>query len=51
MARFENLGVIKNEAIYDEERLNSFEKTIKGYIQNLSWTKEDIVKVVFYHDS
>ncbi len=47
MARFENLGVIKNEAIYDEERLNSFEKTIKGYIQNLSWTKEDIVKEFF----
>lgn len=47
MARFENLGVIKNEAIYDEEKLNSFEKTIKGYIQNLSWTKDDIVKEFF----
>lgn len=47
MERFENLGVIKNEAIYDEEKLNSFEKTIKGYIQNLSWTKEDIVKEFF----
>ncbi len=47
MQRFENLGVIKNEAIYDEEKLNNFEKTIKGYIENLSWTKEDIVKEFF----
>lgn len=47
MERFENLGVIKNEAIYDEEKLKGFEKTIKGYIQNLSWTKEDIVKEFF----
>lgn len=47
MQRFENLGVIKNEAIYDEEKLNNFEKTIKGYIENLSWSKEDIVKEFF----
>lgn len=47
MQRFENLGVIKNDAIYDEEKLNSFEKTIKGYIENLSWTKENIVKEFF----
>ena len=47
MKRFENLGVIKNEAIYNEEKLNSFEKTIKSYIENLSWTKEDIVKEFF----
>lgn len=47
MERFENLGVIKNEAIYDEEKLNNFEKTIKDYIENLSWTKEDIVEEFF----
>lgn len=47
MDRFENLGVIKNEANFDEEKLNSFEKTIKSYKENLSWTKEKIVKEFF----
>lgn len=47
MDRFENLGIIKNEAIYDEEKLNNFEKTIKDYVEHLSWTKEDIVKEFF----
>ena len=47
MERFENLGVIKNEALYDEEKLNNFETTIKNFKQNLSWTKEDIVKEFF----
>ncbi len=47
MARFENLGVIKNEAEFDEELLNSFESKIKSFKQNLSWKKEDIVEEFF----
>ena len=47
MARFENLGIIKNEAIYDEEKLNNYKKTIKNFKENLSWTKDDIVKEFF----
>jgi len=47
MERFENLGIIKNEALFDEEKLNNFEKTIKNYKVNLSWTKDDIVKEFF----
>ena len=47
MEKFENLGVIKNEAIYDETLLNNFEKTIKNYKQELSWTKDNIVKEFF----
>ena len=47
MDRFENLGIIKNEADFDENLLNDFEKTIKGYKQNLEWSKEDIVKEFF----
>ena len=47
MNRFENLGVIKNEAIYDEKLLNEFEATIKKYKQNLQWSKDDIVKEFF----
>ncbi|OHD97513.1 MAG: UDP-N-acetylglucosamine 4,6-dehydratase [Sulfurimonas sp. RIFCSPLOWO2_12_FULL_36_74] len=44
MTKFENLGIIKNEAIYDEEKLNNFEKTIKAFKSHLSWSKDDIVK-------
>ena len=47
MQRFENLGVIKNDAIYDDEKLNYFETTLKNYKKDLSWTKEDIVKEFF----
>ena len=47
MDRFKNLGVIKNEAIFDEEKLNNFEKTIKNYKNNLAWTKDNIVKEFF----
>lgn len=47
MDKFENLGVIKNEALFYEEKLNHFETTIKGFKAKLSWTKEDIVKEFF----
>jgi len=47
MERFERLGVIKNEASYDEDALESFERTIRGYQQRLSWTKEDLVTEFF----
>jgi len=47
MERFENLGVIKNEALFDEEKLNHFENSIKSYKKSLSWSKEDIVKEFF----
>ncbi len=47
MKKFENLGVIKNKAIFDEEILNSFEQTIKGFKKDLAWKKEDIVKEFF----
>lgn len=47
MDRFENLGIIKNEADFDADLLNSFESTIKTYKQNLEWSKEDIVKEFF----
>ncbi len=47
MESFVNLGVIKNEVDFDEEKLNSFEKTIKSYKESLSWNKEEIVKEFF----
>ena len=47
MERFENLGVIKNEANFSEALLNSFESSIKGFKSKLTWQKEDIVKEFF----
>jgi FlaA1/EpsC-like NDP-sugar epimerase len=43
MNRFENLGVIKNEAIYDNEELEKFTFKINEMKSNLSWTKEMII--------
>jgi FlaA1/EpsC-like NDP-sugar epimerase len=47
MERFSNLGVIKNEADFDEALLNNFEKTIMNFKENLSWNKEEIVEEFF----
>lgn len=47
MDRFENLGVIKNDADFDESLLNEFSKTIKKLKENKAWTKEGIVKLFF----
>lgn len=45
MARFENLGVIKNEPLYQQELLALFEQQIAGYKQDKAWTKEQIVEL------
>lgn len=47
MSRFENLGIIKNEAVYDDNKLNSFEKTIRNFKDELSWEKEEIIREFF----
>ena len=47
MNRFENLGIIKNEILYDNQKLNSFESKIEDFKANLSWSKADIVKEFF----
>ncbi|PHQ90365.1 MAG: UDP-N-acetylglucosamine 4,6-dehydratase [Idiomarina sp.] len=45
MERFSNIGVIKNDAIYDEKLLEHFSKEINELRTSHSWTKEDIVKL------
>jgi FlaA1/EpsC-like NDP-sugar epimerase len=47
MARFENLGVIKNEALFDPDLVAEFEQTITKLKQDQAWTKNDIVKLFF----
>jgi FlaA1/EpsC-like NDP-sugar epimerase len=43
MERFHNLGVIKNEAIYQEELLSLFESSIENMKENKQWTKQQLV--------
>ena len=43
MERFENLGVIKNEAKFDLSKLENFTKQIREMKLNQFWTKEMIV--------
>jgi len=47
MNRFENLGVIKNEANFDSLLLNEFETTLKTLKKNKAWSKEEIVALFF----
>ncbi|MDY0116831.1 MAG: UDP-N-acetylglucosamine 4,6-dehydratase [Sulfurimonadaceae bacterium] len=47
MQRFENLGVIKNEAIFDEDKLEMFTKRITDMKTKREWSKEEIVELFF----
>lgn len=45
MDRFENLGVIKNEEIFDQDMLEHFTDTINKMKTNGLWTKHEIVEL------
>jgi FlaA1/EpsC-like NDP-sugar epimerase len=47
MERFKNLGVIKNEALYEQELLNLFEENIGTMKHEKLWSKEQIVALFF----
>ncbi|MFB2754187.1 UDP-N-acetylglucosamine 4,6-dehydratase [Shewanella xiamenensis] len=47
MARFENLGIIKNEPLYQPELLNLFEEQIMQMKDQRAWSKEQIVELFF----
>jgi FlaA1/EpsC-like NDP-sugar epimerase len=47
MARFDNLGIIKNEALYDQALLTLFEQEIMQMKQVREWNKEQIVALFF----
>lgn len=47
MERFHNLGVIKNDPIYDESQLNRFTETINQMKADKQWTKDQIVGLFF----
>ncbi|MNL46516.1 hypothetical protein D3C87_1692370 [compost metagenome] len=43
MQRFENLGVIKNDAIFEQDKLQNFSEKIAEMKFNKAWKKEEIV--------
>jgi FlaA1/EpsC-like NDP-sugar epimerase len=43
MEAFENLGIIKNKAHFDNNKLDEFSDTISKYKMDKKWTKEQIV--------
>lgn len=47
MMRFENLGIIKNDARFEETLLTEFENVIKQMKADKSWTKDEIVSLFF----
>ena len=58
MNKFKNLGIIKNEMVYDENQLNSFEGNISHLKSVTRWNKKMIVDEFFkilpdfdYHDN
>ncbi|MBO1519713.1 UDP-N-acetylglucosamine 4,6-dehydratase [Oceanisphaera pacifica] len=47
MERFHSLGIIKNEAEFDQDLLTEFEVSIKAMKSDLAWEKQDIVELFF----
>ncbi|MGF1762545.1 UDP-N-acetylglucosamine 4,6-dehydratase [Aliivibrio kagoshimensis] len=47
MERFENLGIIKNEPLYQQQLLELFEQKIAQMKSDRQWSKEEIVKLFF----
>ncbi|WP_107851317.1 UDP-N-acetylglucosamine 4,6-dehydratase [Oceanimonas marisflavi] len=47
MERFVNLGIIKNEPVFDADRLQVFERRITEMKKNLAWNKKELVELFF----
>jgi FlaA1/EpsC-like NDP-sugar epimerase len=47
MEKFESLGVIKNEALFNSKLVAEFEETIAKLKNDCAWTKNDIVELFF----
>ncbi|MBI0425357.1 UDP-N-acetylglucosamine 4,6-dehydratase [Psychrobacter sp. NG27] len=47
LQRFNSLGIIKNDAVFDTDLLSEFEDTIRSMQASLAWDKKDIVELFF----
>ena len=45
MLRFQSLGIIKQQLIFDEEVLLNFEKSISALKADLKWKKQDLISL------
>lgn len=45
MDRFKNLGIIKNECVYNDEVISYFREFINSMLANGSWTKKELVEL------
>lgn len=43
MERFESIGIIKNEAVYDELKLKNFTDTIRSLRKKGSWSRSELI--------
>ena len=48
MDKFESLGVIKNELIYDEQLLQHFTLTIENMKKKGEWTRGELIDLFNY---
>jgi len=46
--RFENIGIIKNDPVFDDEKLSYFENRIAYFKENQKWSKKEIVELFKY---
>ena len=47
MHKFKSVGIIKNEPLYDENKLNKFLLNIEELQSDGIWNKQDIIKLFF----
>lgn len=47
LGRFENLGIIKNDAVYNDKLIKHFTNSIQSMKQNGQWTKQQLVDLFF----
>lgn len=47
MEKFESIGVIKNNAVFDDNKLQRFSKTVEDLLSAGTWKKEDLVELFF----
>lgn len=45
MTRFESLGIIKNEAVYDADKITMFQHEISEMRRTMCWNKEQIINL------
>jgi len=47
MQRLQNIGIVKNDANFDSEKLEIFKNNILKLKSSLTWSKEDVLREVF----